>query len=136
MESWAQEMDLLLKLDNRSVLEVEEVISWSSSHPHWKKVCIRPSNIRKWFDEIWMQIQASKEEEIKKNNERENSDLIRKNKEWASKMKQEYPKEMSDITFSTKAAYNNKMGKDVSFLMPSDRFREILISITGYRNNE
>lgn len=61
LAKWAQEMDLLLSKDNRSVPDVKRVIEWATSQPgaFWATAVLSPTSLRKQFDRALLAMNAA-----------------------------------------------------------------------------
>jgi len=61
IKAWNEEMDFLLRLDNRSIADVKKVIDWVSSSVFWRKIILSPKNLRKNFDRLQLEMMDSKQ---------------------------------------------------------------------------
>ncbi len=119
-DKWIKEFDCLLRIDKRDLMETKALIMWASEHSWWKTACISPAKLRKDFDSMALQMNGESEKE-----------LVRANRLFAVGMKESHPKEMKCMTFDSKYAIHSAMGKEVPFNLPSETFREALISMFG-----
>lgn len=56
LQSWAKDVDLLLRIDMRSPPTVERVISWCQADTFWQKNILSPGKLREHFDRLEMQM--------------------------------------------------------------------------------
>jgi hypothetical protein len=54
MAVWTADMDKMLRLDGRTLLQMEEVIDWSQQHDFWQYNILSPSKLRKQLDRLEM----------------------------------------------------------------------------------
>ena len=54
MAQWSLDMDKILRLDKRTVEQVEELIAWSQQHDFWRHNILSPSKLRKQLDRLEM----------------------------------------------------------------------------------
>lgn len=55
MKKWAEEMDLMIRIDNRSEQEIRQVIELSQKDTFWKPNILSPSKLREKFDTLILQ---------------------------------------------------------------------------------
>lgn len=54
LQRWAAELDKVVRLDGRTVAEVESIITWAMGDPFWKGTIESAGSIRKNFDKLLM----------------------------------------------------------------------------------
>jgi len=52
LQSWAKSFDLLLRVDKRELLEVENLLRWCQSDPFWQNNILSPDKFRKQYDQL------------------------------------------------------------------------------------
>jgi len=52
LDSWANEIRLMIERDNRTIQQIETVINWCSKDIFWKTIILSAANIRKNFDKL------------------------------------------------------------------------------------
>jgi len=57
---WAQDIDRILRIDNRSPTEVERVILWSQQDTFWKANILSGAKLREKFDQLTARMSADK----------------------------------------------------------------------------
>jgi DNA-binding MarR family transcriptional regulator len=117
---WRSCFDLLLRIDKRCPKEARKLIEWASTHKWWKSACLSPEKLRKVWDEMLIQMNAETEKS-----------LVQINRTYALKLKEKYPEQMKAMTFDDKYVINRTAGKEVPFNLPTERFKEVLVSLFG-----
>lgn len=117
---WKACFDLLLRIDKRCPKEARELIEWASTHKWWKSACLSPEKLRKAWDEMTIQKVSDSEKSV-----------VQQNRTYALKLKEKYPEQMKAMTFDDKYVINRAAGKEVPFNLPSERFKEVIISLFG-----
>ena len=56
---WAREFDAILRLDERSVDDVKNVIKWCQLDSFWKLNILSPTKLRLKFDQLYLKMKAS-----------------------------------------------------------------------------
>lgn len=56
LQNWAVPIDLMLRVDKRSVADIEAVIAWLPTSDFWPKNILSPSSLREKFDRLQMQM--------------------------------------------------------------------------------
>lgn len=121
-EKWIKEFDLIFRIDKRDVQEVNDLIEWASTHKWWKVACLSPAKLRQDYDAMIMQKGGDLEQES-----------VRKNRQFAVKMKQKYPDQMKSMTFDSKFVSNAGAGKEIPFNLPEETFKDALVVMFGGR---
>lgn len=57
LQTWAKDMDKLMRIDKQDFQKVKVVIQWTQTHHFWKGVILSPANLRKHWDTIIPQMQ-------------------------------------------------------------------------------
>lgn len=60
-KSWLDDMDRLVRLDGRSVEEVEGCIRWCQSHDFWRANILSPKKLRMKFDQMKLQAERDRQ---------------------------------------------------------------------------
>ncbi len=53
-QSWAENIDLMIRLDNRTEQEIEDVIRWSQGNTFWRNNILSTDKLRKQFDALYL----------------------------------------------------------------------------------
>lgn len=122
VDKWEGEFEEMLTVDKRDLPDIYAMIKWIFSHPFWNSRCLSPSNLRKHYDTIYLQMQASDEQQV-----------IDKNIEFSLHMRKKYPNQTNDLTINNKYAMNLPMGKEVPFNLPEESFRNAFCLMFGAR---
>ncbi len=119
---WTEAIDTLMRVDKRSKEDVIEAVDWveHSTNSWYRKAVRSPETLRKYFD----QIIADKQESIPEQNRA-------KNRKWALEVKDKYPDQLKKMNFDRYGVTNSSNGKDVSFSMNHEKFKELFIHIFG-----
>lgn len=118
MRQWSLEMDRMLRLDKRSPEEVKEAICFLQEDKWFKANVLSPDSLRKQFDRICAKMQLVKSESI-----------VRRNREFALKMRDKYPDKMKALSFDAKYVSNKFNAKDLPFNLPEETFRKELAAL-------
>jgi hypothetical protein len=120
VDKWTQEFECLLKQDSREYQDTRVLIEWIHTHSFWKSNILSPANLRKHYDKLLMQMQASKEQESSENN-----------RLFALNLKKKYPDRLKNLTINPKYAMNLNAGKEIPFTLPEETFRNALCNMFG-----
>ena len=52
LRSWAYDIDLMIRIDNRSPTEIQELMDWSHKDPFWKANILSPGKLREKWDTL------------------------------------------------------------------------------------
>lgn len=66
LQKWAAEIDKMLRLDFRTVEEVEFIIRWAQASDFWKRNILSAAKLREKFDQLWIQAKGKFEEAVEK----------------------------------------------------------------------
>ena len=55
MQSWAREIDLMIRIDKRDTKEISEVIAWCQKDSFWMKNILSTATLRKQFDRLTLE---------------------------------------------------------------------------------
>lgn len=117
---WKSCFDLLLRIDKRNPQEVRNLIEWASTHKFWKAGCLSAEKLRDKYDEMIIQMNAEGEKS-----------LVQTNRTYALKLKEKYPDQMKAMSFDDKFVINYSTAQEVPFNLPSQQFKQVLISMFG-----
>ncbi len=123
MKEWAAVMHRMVRIDKREVFEIMEVITWLKNDDWYAANILSPTSLRKKFDEI-----------VSKMMLKDKKTLMSQNRQYAVAMKKQYAQEMKGLTFNEKCAwncYNTDSGKEASFDLPHETFKNILLNMFG-----
>jgi len=60
-QTWAKHVDLLIRVDNRTVNEIEEVIRWCQQDDFWRSNILSTKKLREKFDQLWVKMSLKPE---------------------------------------------------------------------------
>lgn len=121
MSQWGKDMDLLLRIDKRSGLEVKLLIDWIFKDPFWKKNILSPRKLREKYDGLWIKAFSDKEDPVQAQKD-ENTRLVKEIKEGCPNMcKNLY------IYNKTGHAIDSKRGVDLWIGMNPKDFKDRLL---------
>ena len=125
MKAWTQEMDKLLRIDNRSFEEAKALIDYiRNSRSH--KYILSPKSFR---DKYEAQREHMRSDEVESR--------IRDNRETLVNAKQKYPDKFKNITFTKDYVYDPKSAKEISFNCKQESFlMQLKHLITGNSNGK
>jgi len=58
IQTWAKDIDKIIRLDNRKTDEISSVIKWSQKDSFWQGNILSPSALRKQFDKLTVQMKT------------------------------------------------------------------------------
>ncbi|MEI7636341.1 MAG: hypothetical protein WCJ37_03495 [Syntrophus sp. (in: bacteria)] len=58
IQSWAKDIDLMSRIDNRPTEEIRRVIQWCQNDPFWQGNILSTSKLRKQFDQLQVKMQG------------------------------------------------------------------------------
>ncbi len=119
-EKWKNDIEKLLRIDKRSKDASISVIKWSFKDYFWKARILSIENLRKHFDTLEIQIEASKD-----------LSWISINKSFAYKCIKENSPKLNHLVFSKYVITNPKNGKDVGLDMHPENFKKMFAHIVG-----
>jgi uncharacterized protein YdaT len=118
LKNWRVEMDRMLRLDSRAFEQAKEVIEWLQEDKWFKANILSPKSLRNNFDRILAKMQMFKSENI-----------VRRNRDFALKMRAKYPEKMKALTFDAKFVSNKFNAKDLPWNLPEETFRRELAAL-------
>jgi hypothetical protein len=65
-DGWQDVIDKMIRLDNRTPEEIEEVIRWCQKDDFWQNNILSGSKLRTQFDQLWMKMKKGKPSGVKK----------------------------------------------------------------------
>jgi hypothetical protein len=82
LQSWANDVRLMIERDNRTEDQITYLMDWCQNHSFWKSNILSPSKLREKFDQLIMRVK----EDIKKQNKQQEKEIPRAYQslqEWA-----------------------------------------------------
>jgi hypothetical protein len=64
LQMWAEDVDLMIRVDKRDVKEIEQVIYWCQGDSFWQNNVLSPRKLRKQYDQLKLKMQAEKPQKI------------------------------------------------------------------------
>lgn len=61
LQKWAAEVDKMLRIDRRSVEDIEALILWATQDPFWKGNILSTRKLREKFDQLWSKAVANQQ---------------------------------------------------------------------------
>jgi phage replication O-like protein O len=119
-KEWDKEMEKLLRLDKRDPEKTRKMIDWIVEDKFSSETIRSPEKLRKHYDLIAKKIKNAIEEK-----------LIRDNKNYCFEAKKEYSKELKDYEIKPTYIINNQNGKDLSFIMNHEAFKNAFKTFVG-----
>jgi len=121
-QKWLDEMDRLMRLDKATVEDITRAIDWIQTAKWYQSNILSVPNLRTHWNKIISNMEETSEQ-----------DLIRKNREYALKIKEQYPEKLKGLTFDANYAMNRATGKEVSFKMGHEAFKNAFVALFGGR---
>jgi hypothetical protein len=59
LQTWAKEVDLMIRRASRTPDEIRRVIEWSQADPFWQTVILSPGKLREKFDQLTLRMNAT-----------------------------------------------------------------------------
>jgi uncharacterized protein YdaU (DUF1376 family) len=59
--SWANHIDLMIRVDSRSPDDIEKVIEWCQGDPFWRNNILSTEKLRKQYDQLFMKMEEMKD---------------------------------------------------------------------------
>ncbi len=122
IKKWAIEMDRMIRLDKRGIESIKSVIDWLDNDLWYKANILSPKSLRDYFDRIVAKMQLTKDK-----------DLIRKNRNYALQLQEMHSDKVKGLTFDDRFVANRASGKEISFLLPHESFKDAVVSLFGGR---
>lgn len=119
-DKWKIDFDKMLRIDKRDKERIKEVIDFLVSDVSQLIYVQSASKLRDRFDNIEFKLRAN---EIKK--------AKNKNRDYAKWLKEKYPDKMKAMSFDDKYVKNVTNGKEISFDLPFETFKQALVSMFG-----
>jgi|HubBroStandDraft_2_1064218.scaffolds.fasta_scaffold00031_41 hypothetical protein len=119
-KNWEQDFDKILRIDKRCPERLRQMIEWIHNDGFWKTNILSPGKLRKQYDRIELEMQGNAEK-----------DIIRKNRQFALKLKDQYPDKFKGLTFDEKFVVNRSTAKEIPFNLPEKTFQKVLVSLFG-----
>lgn len=84
-EKWLQEIDKILRIDKRTPEQLRRVIDWAFAHEKefWATNFKSPEQLRKWFDDAWVQLNFKSKEQRDKEEKEKKENVMEENRKWA-----------------------------------------------------
>lgn len=120
LHKWKVEMDRLLRIDKKDPQKVRELIEWVSNDLFWRDNVLSPDTLRRQYEKLEIKKLGSSEKE-----------LIRKNRDYAVKLKEKYPEPLKGLTFDEKFVMNRVTCKEIPFNLPEETFQQALRNLFG-----
>ncbi|MDD9149235.1 hypothetical protein OYT88_11790 [Sporolactobacillus sp. CQH2019] len=78
LESWANEIRIMMEREKRTVRQIEYLIEWSQQDPFWSTNVLSPSGLRRNFDKMVAQIKADKQKKSFNSNQQQNDEFLKR----------------------------------------------------------
>ncbi len=75
LSAWARHIDYMVRIDGRSVQDIERVITWCQSDQFWQNNILSTDKLRKQFDQLFMKMNTSSKSSGKSFEERVRDEL-------------------------------------------------------------
>ncbi len=66
MQKWALQIDLMIRLDKRSVDDVEKIIRWCQEDDFWQNNVLSTASLRKQYDALWLKAGLNEKQKVKR----------------------------------------------------------------------
>jgi hypothetical protein len=61
LKSWAKHIDLMIRIDKRTIDEIRGCINWCQQDPFWQNNILSTAKLRKQFDTLYLKAKGSKD---------------------------------------------------------------------------
>lgn len=87
-KAWTQQIQAIMREDNRTVEELMAVIAWtmSQSDDFWPSAITSPTSLRKLFDKAWLRMNHKSKKQKEKDAEIERLKKAKENQAWAKRL--------------------------------------------------
>jgi phage replication O-like protein O len=66
MQKWALHIDNMIRLDNRSVEDIEKIIRWCQENEFWQNNILSTSRLKKQYDTLWLKSDLNRKQNFKR----------------------------------------------------------------------
>ncbi len=66
IQKWALHIDRMIRLDSRSVEDIEKVTKWCQSDEFWKNNVLSTASLRKNYDTLWLKADLNGKQKVKR----------------------------------------------------------------------
>lgn len=56
LQTWAKDIDLMIRLDKRTAEDIRRVIEWCQTDSFWQSNILSTAKLRKQFDQLWLKM--------------------------------------------------------------------------------
>jgi len=81
IQSWCKHIDLLIRIDNKNIDEIESVIKWCQSDSFWKLNILSTDKLRKKYDQLYLKMKSEKHQGVKNNNGSYFDEIVKRDKQ-------------------------------------------------------
>ena len=67
LQTWAKSIDLMIRVDDRSVFDIQEVIQWSQRDSFWQGNILSTKKLREKYDQLTMKMKSVKQSDKQPN---------------------------------------------------------------------
>jgi hypothetical protein len=116
-ETWIKTIDLMIRVDKRSIEDIEALIDWFPTHSFWSQPIQSPTSLRKHFDKMFSQMRPPV------TNEQEN-------RKFVQEIMERYSNEFRGFKITKSYVTNPTNTKEVYFANhPPAKFRELFLDM-------
>ncbi len=65
-QEWAKHIDMMIRLDKRSVEDIEKIIRWCQDDEFWKNNILSTASLRKQYDALWLKANLNGKQKVKR----------------------------------------------------------------------
>lgn len=127
IQSWAKEIDLMMRRDKIDEERIRQVIEWLPSNEFWRKNVMSAEKLRLQFERLEVEMASVKE-----------ASCVEINKKYVEEVKKYYLKKFKDdfleLVYIKGGVKNKDNQKDVFFDMHPQSFQETFDHIFGVKN--
>lgn len=124
-KKWHEEIDRMIRVDKRDPKKIKDMIDWIHRDSFWSSNILSPKKLREQYDNI--------DGKAKFNFEKNN---IKKNKEYAIRLKFKYPETYKNLAFGEKFLSHIGTGKEIPLNLPPENFKRSFVTMFGLNFND
>ncbi len=118
-EAWIKTMDLIIRVDKRSLQDLQELIEWFPTNSFWVQPIQSPTSLRKHFDKMYSQMNPPVTNE-------------ETNRKFVQMLMKEYAQDLKHIKIYKTYVLDPINQKDLYFANhPPEQFKKLFLDLAG-----
>lgn len=120
LKKWKESIDKMIRVDKRDPKKIKAMIDWIHRDPFWCSNILSIEKLRAQYDNITAKAKLKSE-----------TNIAKKNKEFAVRMKFKYPESYKSLVVTETFAMNNNTMKEISLKLPPENFKKDFVRMFG-----